>query len=122
MSKKPEHVGPEDSFIEVAKVSDVPDASMIGVTVTGKQILIARMGNKYYAIDAICSHYFGYLPKGKLKDNRVVCPVHKAEFDLGTGKVAKDVTALLRLATRRRATDLKSYEIKVVDNKILIRT
>jgi nitrite reductase/ring-hydroxylating ferredoxin subunit len=121
MSKEPEQVAQEDSFIEVAKVNDVPDASMIGVTVNGKQILIARMENKYYAIDAICSHYFGFLPKGKLKDNRVVCPVHKAEFDLNTRKVAKDVTALLRLATRRRATDLKAYEVKVVDNKILIR-
>ena len=121
MSKEPEQAGQEDTFIEVAKVRDVPDASMIGVTVIGKQILISRIGNKYYAIDAICSHYFGYLPKGQLKENRVVCPVHKAEFDLDTGKVAKDVTALLRLATRRRATDLKAYEIKVVDNSILIR-
>ncbi len=121
MSKEPEQSGEEVTFIKAANVGDVPDASMIGVTVSGKQILISRMGNKYYAIDAICSHYFGYLPKGKLKDNRVVCPVHKAEYDLDTGKVVKDVPALLRLATGRRATDLKTYEIKVVDNSILIR-
>jgi len=123
MSKEPEQVGREAAFVEAAKVSDVPDTSMIGVTVSGKQILISRIGTKIYAIDAICSHYFGYLPKGQLKNSRVVCPVHKAEYDLDTGKVVKDVPALLRLATGgRRATDLKTYEVKVVGDSIQVRT
>jgi len=52
----------------------------------------------------------------------VVCPVHKAEYDLDTGKVVKDVPSVLRLATGgRRATDLKTYEVKVVGDSIQVR-
>jgi nitrite reductase/ring-hydroxylating ferredoxin subunit len=48
-------------------------------------------------------------------------PVHKAQFEVTTGKVLKNIPALLKLATHSEATDLRTYEVEVVDNSVQIR-
>ena len=55
---------------------------MFGSAISGNAILIARIGGKFYASDAICSHLYGYLPRGELRGNVVICPVHKAQYDI----------------------------------------
>jgi len=82
-------------------------------------------------MDAVCSHYNGYLPKGELKtdhlpngeskDHAVICPVHKAQFEATTGKVLKNVPSLLKLATHKEATDLRTYEVEVVDGNVRLK-
>ena len=104
---------------------------MYGVAVEGKAILLSKVGGKIYAVDAVCSHYNGYLPNGQLNaapspgggvsGHAIVCPVHKAQFEATTGKVLKNVPALLKLATHREATDLRTYEVEVVDKSVRIR-
>jgi nitrite reductase/ring-hydroxylating ferredoxin subunit len=121
----------QGNFITVAREDEVHEGSMFGVAVGGNAILLSKIGGKIYAMDAVCSHYNGYLPKGqlntgylpngKVKDHAVVCPVHKAQFEVTTGKVLKNIPALLKLATHREATDLRTYEVEVVDNSIRIK-
>ncbi|MDA4115078.1 MAG: Rieske 2Fe-2S domain-containing protein [Thaumarchaeota archaeon] len=82
----------QGNFVAVAKEDEISEGSMFGVAVAGNAILLSKIGGKVYAIDAVCSHFNGYLPKGELKtehllggeakDHAVVCPVHKAQFDL----------------------------------------
>ena len=74
---------------KVCKVSDVPKAAMKGFTVKSRQILIANVDGNFYAVDAICPHMNGYLPSGKLERNEVVCPVHRARYNVATGKLVK---------------------------------
>ncbi len=102
----------------VAKVDDLQEGSMLFVAVSGNPILLSRIGGQIYAMDAVCSHYNGFLPRGQIKDYTLVCPVHKAEFDVRTGDVTKNVSAIVRLATRREATRLRTYEVKIVDGSI----
>jgi len=109
-------------FTKISKVSDIPKGEMMGFTVSGKQILVANFEGKFYAVDAICSHSFGFLPKGKLEDHIVTCPVHKAQFDVISGKVVKDVNPLVRLSTGGRgASNLNSYETKVEGEDIFVK-
>jgi nitrite reductase/ring-hydroxylating ferredoxin subunit len=118
-------------FVTVARTDEVSEGSMFGVAVDGNAILLSKIGGKIYAMDAVCSHYFGYLPRGELKtgylgngqvhDRSVVCPVHKAQFEITTGKVVKNVPALIKYATHRNATDLRTYEVEVVDNSVRIK-
>jgi nitrite reductase/ring-hydroxylating ferredoxin subunit len=105
---------------KICKTSDVPKDSMKGFTVNGKQILVANVGRNFYAVDAICPHMNGYLPSGKLEKNEVVCPVHRARFNVTTGKLVKNVDAMARLATGHGARDLHKYDLKVEDDYILI--
>jgi len=111
----------QGNFVTVAKADEVPEGSMRGVMVTGNPILLSKIGGKIYAMDAVCSHFYGYLPRGELKGHTVVCPVHKAQFDINTGKVVKNVPALMRLASSRQATDLRTYEVDVVGDNVQIK-
>lgn len=116
--------GPEPAqggFVVAAKVNDVAEGSMVGSSVSGNPILISRIGGRFYAMDAVCSHLYGYLPRGELRGNTVVCPVHKAQYDINTGKVVKNVPALMKLASRRQATDLRTYEVNVIGDSVLIK-
>ena len=94
---------------------------MKGFTVENKQILIANVGGTFYAIDAVCSHMNGYLPAGELKNSIVICPVHKAQFDVITGKVQKNVNTMFKLSTGRGANNLNIYQVIVEGNNIKIK-
>ena len=109
-------------FIPVAKVNDISEGAMVGSMVSGIPILISRIGGSFYAMEAVCSHFFGYLPKGELRGNVVICPVHKAQYDARTGKVVKNVPGLMKLAGGGKlASDLRTFEIRVVGDSILVK-
>jgi len=111
-----------DGFFPIAKVKDVAEGAMIGSMVSGNPILISRIGGDFYAMDAICSHLFGYLPKGALKDGVVICPVHKAQYDVHSGKVVKNIPGLMKMAGGGKvASDLRTYEVRVVGDSILVK-
>jgi len=103
---------------KICSVSDIPAGSMKGFTVNGKQILVANTGDSFFALDAICSHMQGYLPAGTLSEKTVTCPVHGSQYDLATGKVVRNVPWLIRMGTRRTASDLKTYTVTVKDGQI----
>lgn len=67
---------------KLCNVSEVPEGTMKGFSAKGEQILVANVNGKFYAMDAVCSHNYGYLPKGRLEKNIVTCPVHHAQFDV----------------------------------------
>ena len=75
-------------FIKAAKTSEISDGAMTSVTVEGEEILIACVGDQYYAIHNKCSHQGGWLDQGELLSDRcaVMCPLHDACFDLRTGE------------------------------------
>jgi len=104
---------------KVCEVSDVAKGTMKGFTVKDKQILLANVDGNFYAMDAICSHMHGYLPSGKLERNIVICPVHRAQFDVTTGKVSKDVSGALKLFVGG-AKDLQTYKISMKENQIYV--
>lgn len=94
---------------------------MFGVTVSGNPILLSKIGGKIYAINAICSHMNGYLPKGELRDHTVMCPVHKAQYDIATGKIVKNVPWLMKVLAHKEATDLLTYEVETVSGEVRIK-
>lgn len=61
-----------------------PGASVLG-HVEGDAVLLARVGNDYFAIGASCSHYGGPLAEGVVDRDTVRCPWHHACFSLRTG-------------------------------------
>jgi 3-phenylpropionate/trans-cinnamate dioxygenase ferredoxin subunit len=111
----------ETGMVQAARTTEIPEGTMKGVIVAGKQVLIAHVGERFYAMDAICSHMSGYLPAGTLHGNLVTCPIHEAEFDLTSGKVIKNVSQVIRLASHGKAKDLQVHEVKVVGDDVLVR-
>lgn len=56
------------------------------VEVRGKEILIANIDGKFYALNDRCGHMNALLSMGNLaNDNIVTCPFHGARFDIISG-------------------------------------
>jgi nitrite reductase/ring-hydroxylating ferredoxin subunit len=82
----------KNEFVEVAKVHEIADGKMKNVEVDGKEVLIANVNGKFYAISNRCGHMNALLSMGNLKENIVTCPFHGARFDVTTGKKMSDPT------------------------------
>ena len=105
---------------KVCKTADVPKGAMKGYTVKDRQILVANVDGGFYAVEALCPHMSGYLPSGKLEKSEVVCPVHRARYDVTTGKLVKNVDTLVKVATGHGGKDIQTYSVKVESDDILI--
>jgi hypothetical protein len=60
-------------LIEVAKMEELKSGTMKAVMAEGHEILLARVGDKYYAVDGRCPHMKGDLSQGKLEGTVVTC-------------------------------------------------
>jgi nitrite reductase/ring-hydroxylating ferredoxin subunit len=64
-----------------------------GTSVLGRvgddDVLLARAGDRFFAVGAHCTHYHGPLAEGLVVGNTVRCPLHHACFDLETGEALR---------------------------------
>jgi nitrite reductase/ring-hydroxylating ferredoxin subunit len=70
----------------IGKVSDLANAPLHGVTIDDKQILIAKVGDRFFAIGNVCTHNGCRLSGGKLEGEIVRCPCHGSGFSIKTGE------------------------------------
>ncbi len=74
-------------FVKVVKASEVPLGLMKHVEVQEKEIMIANVEGKFYAISDRCGHMNARLSMGTLDKTIVICPYHFSRFDVTTGKL-----------------------------------
>src|SRR5918996_1543818 len=80
-----------EEYIEIAKTNEIANRRMKHVEVNGKEILIANIDGKFYALNDRCAHMNALLSMGNLaNDNIITCPFHGARFDIITGKKVKE--------------------------------
>ncbi len=66
---------------------ELPDGNFIKqVKIDGKKICLIRQENKLYAIQNTCPHAGGILSGGWCKEGNIVCPIHRYEYNLETGR------------------------------------
>src|SRR6185503_15568884 len=71
--------------VHLANISDLRDGEMKEVSAGDTRILLARVGERFHAVSAVCPHYGGPLAEGALCGTRVVCPWHHAVFNVVNG-------------------------------------
>ena len=76
----------QTEFVEVGKVNEIPDGKMKHFEVDGKEVLIANVAGKFFAISDRCGHMNALLSMGNLTGTTVTCPFHGSKFDVVTGK------------------------------------
>src|ERR687895_1284655 len=80
-----------EEYVEVAKTNEIANRQMKHVEVKGKEILIANIDGKFYALNDKCGHMNALLSMGNLaNDNIVTCPFHGARFDIISGMKVKE--------------------------------
>ncbi|HEU65627.1 MAG TPA: non-heme iron oxygenase ferredoxin subunit [Chloroflexi bacterium] len=110
-------------FIEVAKIEELKSGTMKAVSAEGREILLARVGDKYYATDNRCPHMKGDLSQGKLDGTVVTCPVHGSQFDISNGQIVRWLRGGLMSKMSKAlkpSKNLMVYKVKVEDGKILV--
>jgi 3-phenylpropionate/trans-cinnamate dioxygenase ferredoxin component len=112
------------SYVKVARVSDLKDSGKIKVTAGGKEILIAKINNTFYAVDNRCPHMGGDLSLGALEGKVITCPRHGSQFDVTSGENLRWMKgsglAYSLGKTLKSPQTVKTYPVKVEGNDIAI--
>jgi 3-phenylpropionate/trans-cinnamate dioxygenase ferredoxin subunit len=110
-------------FTEVAKIEELKSGTMKMVMAEGREILLTRIGDKYYATDNRCPHMKGDLSQGKLEGTVVTCPRHGSQFDITNGQVVRwlkgGLTSKLG-GVLGMSKSLTIYNVKSENGKILV--
>jgi 3-phenylpropionate/trans-cinnamate dioxygenase ferredoxin subunit len=112
------------SYIEAGRTGDFQDGTKKKVTVGGQEVMLARVGDRYYAVGNRCPHMGGDLSAGKLEGTIVTCPRHSSQFDITDGhnvrwmKGAGLAAALGKIVKSPRP--VPTYNVKIDGDAILI--
>ena len=105
-------------FKTLGQASDIPAGTMKAFALAGKDILVANIDGKLYAIDRYCTHRQGDLSLGKLEGKIVTCPRHSSQFDITTGK---NVRGPKIGPVRTTTADESSYSVKIDNGEIRVK-
>ena len=75
------------AWIMACELKAENNGGMIDIDHEDNKILIAKINNKFYATDRICTHAYADLSTGFLneEENTVTCPLHMSRFNLESG-------------------------------------
>ena len=108
----------------VASIDDLPEGTMKKYQVQDAEILIARIGGRYYATQNKCPHFGGDLSKGKLEGSIVTCPRHGSQFNLTDGSVVswlKGTGIMSSIGkTLKSPQKLTTYSVKFEGQDIMV--
>jgi nitrite reductase/ring-hydroxylating ferredoxin subunit/uncharacterized membrane protein len=76
-----------DHFVPVLAEPELQDGTLWRVEYQGAPVLLARRGDRLFALAEKCSHWGGPLSEGKIIDDSVRCPWHGSRFALEDGRV-----------------------------------
>ena len=93
------------------QASDVAEGKMAHLTVGGKEILIANVKGQFYAIDNVCTHAGSELHEGELNGKELICPWHRAKWDVTTGNL---------LWFPQKLRELGQYKVTIEDGKVYV--
>ena len=111
-------------FVKVSQIDELKDGTMKEVLAQGREILLARVGDNYYAADNRCPHMGGELSRGKLEGTIVTCPRHGSQFDLSDGRVVRWLkgSGLVSMVSKalKSPRPISTYQVKIEGDVILI--
>ena len=92
-------------------INSIADGGTVFGHVGDDQVMLARVGNEWFAVRGLCTHYRGRLDRGLIVGDTVRCPLHHACFSLRTGE-----------ALRAPAFDpLSRWRVEIVGDKAFVR-
>lgn len=111
-------------FEVLCNENDIAQGTMKAFEINGEQIILFHLSDGFFATQSKCTHLFYPLEKGAIIDDcKIQCKLHRAEFDIKTGKAEKWANfppGIQALNFIRGEKDLKTFAINVSDGKVLI--
>ncbi len=75
-------------WVKVAEKTSVKEAFVRKVKAGNQQICLIGFEEKIYAVSEKCPHAGGELAGGWCEKGQIVCPIHRYQYNLETGKGA----------------------------------
>jgi 3-phenylpropionate/trans-cinnamate dioxygenase ferredoxin component len=97
-------------FVTVATTDELAPGERIIIEVKDHYVAVFQVGDRYFAIEDVCTHDDGPVAEGELEGTIIECPRHGARFDITTGAVVS------MPATK----PVPRYEVRVQDQEIQI--
>ncbi|QHM96160.1 FAD-dependent oxidoreductase [Kosakonia sacchari] len=94
----------------VTELNALPESQPVKVDVAGTSMILIRTGAKVRAFQSKCPHAGGPLEKGAVCDGKLVCPWHKAAFDITNGEWREPLAL----------QNLKQYPVMLEQNRVLV--
>ena len=97
------------------KVTDIARPStpfVIKVNAGGKPLCLVNADEKVYAFAATCPHAGADLSKGWCDNGKIVCPFHRYQYDLSTGKGAPGQNDFVKTYAVEQRDDGVYVEVK----------
>ena len=111
-------------YKEVLKKDEMENGEMRGISVDGKDILLAKVEDRFYATVNSCAHMGARLSGGTLSGTVLTCPRHHSRYDLSDGHVIRwtDWTgAKLAIAKLfKPPRPLRTYPVKVEGDSVMV--
>ncbi|MFI5273084.1 MAG: DUF2231 domain-containing protein [Ktedonobacterales bacterium] len=104
-----EHGG--EDYEAVLPLAEATANQLYRVTVGGVPVVLVKLGDRFAAIAATCTHAGGPLDEGALQGDVVQCPWHGSRFNLRSGQA---VTGPASIAAPR-------YDVRVREGQIELR-
>lgn len=134
----------EGEWTTVAKASEIPEGTLKRVEFRGKEVAIANVGGRLYAVRDRCGHMNAPLSRGVIRlvggKPIVTCPLHFSTFDASNGKnltgpikpppidmagtpqpVLDTLAKATELSAAIRTLDVEIFEIQQVGDEIRLR-
>lgn len=108
--------------LELFKGDKLKEGEMQKVAIRGKEILVARIRGRFYAIGNKCTHMGCSLSEGTLEGDVITCPCHGTKFDITSGHVLAWVSRypLIGKLTSFMKKDEPVYEVLTEDDSVII--
>jgi NADPH-dependent 2,4-dienoyl-CoA reductase/sulfur reductase-like enzyme/nitrite reductase/ring-hydroxylating ferredoxin subunit len=84
MAKQGKIEGPD--LASGVPLAEIRKSGLVAGHVGGEPVLVAAVGDDFFAVGGKCTHYGGPLGKGAVDGDKVRCPWHHACFSLRTGE------------------------------------
>tara|TARA_B110000495_G_C22769586_1_gene450414 strand:- start:110 stop:430 length:321 start_codon:yes stop_codon:yes gene_type:complete len=95
----------------VSETTGIEEEDIIRFDHEERTFCIYMLEDGFYATDGICTHESVHLEEGLVMDGEIECPMHQGIFDIKSGKAISPPAC----------NDLKTYNVKVEENKIYIQ-
>ena len=101
------------TWYTVVKKGSMKDGDLFKAKVEGKEVLVMRIKDNFYATSCYCTHENYDLSEGFIDDGNLICPNHFATFKPSTGEVvsppegADDIPPLSSYETRVQGDDIQ---------------
>ena len=111
-------------FHTLCHLSEIPLGEKKLFEVGDHKLLVFHLDDGVYATEARCPHLFKSLAKGEINKDSIQCPMHRATFDIKTGKNlewANFPKGIQLLNKVRPQKNLRTYELILEGNVINLK-